>query len=738
MKNIFILSLVFLSLFLGACSATNTAATPTPPLAEAGMLDLREWDFEENGGLPLSGEWAFYWLELFSPKEIEPDANTIYAPVPKHWTRYEFDGNTYPVEGYATYSLTVQFPQTSQIYGLYIDGEGSAYALWINDELKAENGKVGTSKESMTPDKIPMVVFFTPETDTIELTVQISNFNHRRSGFRNEIYLGLAEPIHDEQLQNWYIEAFSAGILFIMSVYHFVLYFFRTKNKAPLYFALLCLELAVRVGVTNQNTLLYTFPNIPWEAAFRIEYLTFFWGPPLLVLFLKSLYPEDLHRWYLRVVILIAVGFSLFMLISDTLTASFLVKYYQTVILIEMPYVFYFMARIITKKRSGAVFILVASLVLLSAVGIEMLISRGVIGDIYLPSFLPVGQIASYSFLAFIFVQSILLASLFSKSFERVESLSEKMGILNDELIVKEKKYRSIFEESTDVIFISTLDAKIIDVSPSITKVLGYTVEEAKQMHTFDVIAHPTDYQTYQEYLLQERDTRNFELELQKKDGSLIDALLNISPRYNENGEIIEIQGSVRDITDRKKAEEQRLRALKFEQIAITDPLTEIYNRRFFFENVEKEIERAKRSGSNLSLILFDIDNFKRVNDTYGHIMGDQTLLGIAELCKQNIRDMDLFARYGGEEFILMMPDTNANKALHIAKRLQKTIAEKPMVKTQETEINVTLSLGVAEWDADHPISVDVLLMRTDKALYQAKETGKNKAVLWKPNEQEE
>ena len=286
------------------------------------------------------------------------------------------------------------------------------------------------------------------------------------------------------------------------------------------------------------------------------------------------------------------------------------------------------------------------------------------------------------------------------------------------------------------MVFIARLDAHIIDVSPACEDVLGYTKAELLTMTLLDVIVNPQDSVRFQNALSERGSVRNFESELQRKDGRVIYTLVSATPRLDENGEVNGVQGNVHDITARKQAETERVRALELEQIAITDPLTEIYNRRFFNQVANKELERARRSNSPLSLILFDIDHFKSVNDTYGHLVGDQVLINLAALCDQNVRSMDLFARFGGEEFVILMPDTDSEAAAESAERLRKIVAEKPLAREGTTDIFVTISLGIASLNFESSPEFNNLLRRADQALYRAKKAGRNRVIPWEKTEE--
>lgn len=176
---------------------------------------------------------------------------------------------------------------------------------------------------------------------------------------------------------------------------------------------------------------------------------------------------------------------------------------------------------------------------------------------------------------------------------------------------------------------------------------------------------------------------------------------------------------SYQDVTEQKLAEE-RLR-----QLAITDSLTHVYNRRHFFSLAQNELERAKRYERDLSIILFDIDHFKAVNDSFGHLIGDQVLETLAAYCRSNLRSFDTIGRFGGEEFIILLPETNLRRAAQIAERLRRQ-ALAIHIPTEQGSPSITISLGVAAIKPGQSASLDELVSTADQALYRAKEEGRN------------
>jgi len=161
-------------------------------------------------------------------------------------------------------------------------------------------------------------------------------------------------------------------------------------------------------------------------------------------------------------------------------------------------------------------------------------------------------------------------------------------------------------------------------------------------------------------------------------------------------------------------------------RLAITDSLLGVYNRRHFFELAHAEIERARRYHHPLSVIMIDVDEFKRINDTHGHLAGDQVLRAMAARCKAELRTVDVLGRYGGEELVVLLPETDMTGAVEAAERLRAAIASEPIV-VDGSAISVTASFGVASWSADQDTRLEDVLDRADRALYEAKRSGRNR-----------
>ena len=179
---------------------------------------------------------------------------------------------------------------------------------------------------------------------------------------------------------------------------------------------------------------------------------------------------------------------------------------------------------------------------------------------------------------------------------------------------------------------------------------------------------------------------------------------------------------------------ENALNREKLKLRGLTDPLTKVRNRRFFDQRLIDEINRQQRTQAPLSCILFDIDHFKKVNDTYGHLMGDEVLIEVARRIQKVLRTHEILARYGGEEFAVLMPDTSNEAATFVAQRLISAINRSQYPINAETILNITVSAGLATLPAGkyHDMAEllsSKLIANADKALYQAKEQGRNRQM---------
>ena len=194
---------------------------------------------------------------------------------------------------------------------------------------------------------------------------------------------------------------------------------------------------------------------------------------------------------------------------------------------------------------------------------------------------------------------------------------------------------------------------------------------------------------------------------------------------FDEQGKLTEYQSIGEDITHRKRAEEAlRDSEKRYRELSITDDLTNLYNSRHFFGQLKTEIEGANRYGNALSLLVLDVDNFKRYNDRFGHMEGDRVLAKIGEVIRGSLRQTDSAYRYGGEEFAIILRETAGQKAAHVAERIREAFEMETFSPEPEERLHMTASIGVAYYVGGEELSA--FIKRADANMYMAKKQGKN------------
>jgi len=179
-----------------------------------------------------------------------------------------------------------------------------------------------------------------------------------------------------------------------------------------------------------------------------------------------------------------------------------------------------------------------------------------------------------------------------------------------------------------------------------------------------------------------------------------------------------------RVLKERQLSKERDQILEKLKKLAITDGLTKLYNSRYFYKQLDLEIDRLNRYNHSLSLLLIVIDHFKEYNDSFGHLEGDKVLIRLGQIIKSCLRRMDTAHRYGGEEFTVILPETACDEAAFVANRIRVSIESEIFLPVSEKEITITVSVGVTEYQTDERISAFV--QRADQALYLSKDNGRN------------
>ncbi len=313
---------------------------------------------------------------------------------------------------------------------------------------------------------------------------------------------------------------------------------------------------------------------------------------------------------------------------------------------------------------------------------------------------------------------------------EALEAALQETKKITRALRESESKFHHLVEQSLVGITLSD-GMKFIYANPKFSAMIGYSQEEILNLGPLD-ITYKSDHKKIQELISNGLSGRigpvNFTFHVVRKDGKIIivEVAGGTPININDKPTLISVWS---DITARVDAEnEVKILNAELQEQAIKDPLTGLFNRRYMEESFERELIRAKRNGESLSVIMGDLDYFKKVNDTYGHLAGDEVLKKFGELMKQNARGSDIYCRYGGEEFLLILPDISIEKAAQRAEKLRFAMESSPIV-FNDLSISVTASFGVSTFP-ENGDKRDILISEADKALYQAKERGRNQVYI--------
>jgi len=286
-----------------------------------------------------------------------------------------------------------------------------------------------------------------------------------------------------------------------------------------------------------------------------------------------------------------------------------------------------------------------------------------------------------------------------------------------------EEQYRLLFDLETDAIFIiRNEDGQILQANKAAVDLYGYTLGELLAKKNTDLSFEPESTKKATNTSLPSDQVITIPLRYhRKKDGTVFP--VEITARFiTWENQFVHI-AAMRDITDRKKIEEELVK------LSVTDPLTEIANRRYFYIQAEQIFNHTQMLNA-LAVVMLDVDHFKQVNDRFGHAAGDAILRQLAKRLHQNLRPTDILARYGGEEFVILLPRTASHEAEQIVARLWQAVSGNPFHVDNEV-IPVTISIGIAEHN-ESVENIDTLMRHADEALYQAKQAGRNRWVIWK------
>lgn len=432
-KRSIVLSIIFLMFFLlGGCSAQPTEIEKK---AENGRLDLTQYDLN-NQIIALDGDWAFYWNQLLEPASIDQGTLSAYVPFPSSWNKYQINDEKIPGSGYATYRLKFTAAD-NEILALKIPKVRTAYKLFINGEPITTVGTIGTTRETMVPKYQPQVVAFNAVSGENEIVLEVSNFYRPSGGLLNSIQLGGESQLLTIRYFGLTYELFLFGALMMMGVYHLALFCFRRKDRAPLYFGLFCILVAIRTLFIGEAFLYSFFQGLNFESIYKVQTLSFYLGVPLILMFFRSILPQYFNQLIVRTTQIIAGAYTLVVLFTPTWIAAIINPFYQMWTVLMIVYLFAMLIKIALHREKNSGLIILGGLFLIATCLMDIITLSPWISDNWLSFLQTIFQgdaNSSTGQLIFAVLYSLLLAKTFTESLEQRTIMSEQLAEMNDHL----------------------------------------------------------------------------------------------------------------------------------------------------------------------------------------------------------------------------------------------------------------------------------------------------------------
>lgn len=413
-------------LFNVATLMSETLSDKSVPQAIKGEVDLTAIDLSKVGSVPLAGNWSFYWQKLLTPAQIDAgNYEASHMKIPHAWVRSTMNGQPMPKQGAATYQVNVQTNKKYAYLSLKIPAIGTAYRLYVDDNLLSEGGKVDYAAENAEPAYNPRIVLFEPKSDRFSITVQVSNHEYNWGGIWTAIRLGENQNIQQEQYQQILRTTFLVAIFLTVALFNLIQFTLRTADPLPIIIALTCLLLGMREIESSQVLQIAGLTQWFFITNTRINFLTFYVTTPLLVAYFHITFWQDYKKTLMTIIYLVCTAASLLVVFSPPVVFSQSMSFFQGFTILFMPYVFWGLIQAVRNQRHGARLLTLGTLFLFALVLNDILYNLGIIDTTLMVSF---------GLVAFILCQNYLTYIRFIDAGQQNELLSETLEERNNEL----------------------------------------------------------------------------------------------------------------------------------------------------------------------------------------------------------------------------------------------------------------------------------------------------------------
>jgi diguanylate cyclase (GGDEF)-like protein len=405
---------------------TETLSDKSAPQAIKGDIDLTQLSLSNVGSVPLAGNWEFYWQKLLTPTQIEnSEKNPSHVNIPHNWAGAEIDGRAMPLQGVATYHINVQTDKKYSHLSLKIPAIGTAYKLYIDDNLFSEGGQVGYTPETSVAGYNPTIVLFEPKSDRFSITVQVSNHDYYWGGIWRAIRLGETHNIYQEQYQQILRSSFLLAIFLTVAVFNLIQFTLRTSDPLPIIIALTCLLLGLREIESSQVLYIAGLTQWSFVTNARINFLTFYATTPLLIAYFHMTFWQDYKKILMVIMYLVSTVASLLVLFTPPIVFSQSILFFQTFTILCMSYIFWGLIKALRNKRQSARLLSLGTIFLFALVLNDILYTLDIIDTTFMVSF---------GLVAFILCQNYLTYIRFIDAGQQNKVLSETLEERNEEL----------------------------------------------------------------------------------------------------------------------------------------------------------------------------------------------------------------------------------------------------------------------------------------------------------------
>jgi diguanylate cyclase (GGDEF)-like protein len=405
---------------------TETLSDKSAPQAIKGDIDLTQLSLSNVGSVPLAGNWEFYWQKLLTPTQIEnSEKNPSHVNIPHNWAGAEIDGRAMPLQGVATYHINIQTDKKYSHLSLKIPAIGTAYKLYIDDNLFSEGGQVGYTPETSVAGYNPTIVLFEPKSDRFSITVQVSNHDYYWGGIWRAIRLGETHNIYQEQYQQILRSSFLLAIFLTVAVFNLIQFTLRTSDPLPIIIALTCLLLGLREIESSQVLYIAGLTQWSFVTNARINFLTFYATTPLLIAYFHMTFWQDYKKILMVIMYLVSTVASLLVLFTPPIVFSQSILFFQTFTILCMSYIFWGLIKALRNKRQSARLLSLGTIFLFALVLNDILYTLDIIDTTFMVSF---------GLVAFILCQNYLTYIRFIDAGQQNKVLSETLEERNEEL----------------------------------------------------------------------------------------------------------------------------------------------------------------------------------------------------------------------------------------------------------------------------------------------------------------